>query len=224
MTSSSDKTCCWVSILCILKEWSAYTFTCWGSKNQETLTQHHIPVDPNYLKHCYETFLTFFYLGSKVSMHNMTLWGRGNPHTMHRLECSSVSLPVKTNVLDITLLNLYNTIPTHIKKWHNMKNVQKFLAHLQWHLIVRLYTVQKWNQWRKVNQFSSSSWSYTIAHFSIPLRYCRDSPFGTVYCGGPPIITWHTYNLTNAGNMPATQNFQLTAETSNICLMIHPST
>jgi len=38
------------------------------------------------------------------------------PHTMHRLECSSASLPVKTSVLDITLLNLYNTISTYIKK------------------------------------------------------------------------------------------------------------
>jgi hypothetical protein len=133
-------------------------------------------------------------LGSKISMHNMTLRGTGNPHTTLHTLCTdwnahSASLPVKTSVLDITLLNLYNTISTHIKKWHNMKNIQEFVALLHWHLVVRLCTVQKWKQWRRVNQFSSSSLSYTIAYFSIPLRYCRDSPIGAVCGGGPPIIT-----------------------------------
>ena len=54
---------------------------------------------------------------------------------------------------------------THIKKWHNMKNVREFLAQLQWHLVVRLCTVPKWNQWRRVNQFSSSSRS-SLLHTS----------------------------------------------------------
>jgi hypothetical protein len=127
------------------------------------------------------------------------------------------SLPVKTCVFDITILNLYTTISTHTHtKVTQHEKCSGIFSTFTVTFGVRLCTVQKWNQWRTVNQFSSSSWSYTIAHFSIPLRYCRDAPTGTVYCGGPPIITRHTYNLTDAGNMLATQNFHLTAETKHL--------
>ena len=154
-----------------------------GSKNQETLTQHHIPEDPKSLKHCYDFFIWVVWWACII-----WLYRAQEIHTLHSTHYAQTGMLIRFSICENKCAwhnsskFVQYTLHTH-KKVTQHEKVQEFLAHLQWHLVFRPCSVEKWNLWRRVNQFSSSSWSYSIAHFSIPLRYCSDSSTGTVYCG-----------------------------------------
>jgi len=88
-----------------------------GSKNQETLTQHHIPEDPNSLKHCYKTFLTFLIWVVRWTC-IIWLYGAQEIHTLQSTHCEQTGMLIsfstcKKSMRYITLLDLYNTISTH---------------------------------------------------------------------------------------------------------------